>query len=125
MIRRVKKDYWKQSVSQCSGDSKKMWKALYEFMPSKASRSPNSIIVDDEVCNSNDATFKCRLLYLGHGENVLFVLLIFVVCFVFVGVECMYIRGGAGSCLGWGGLLLYYRMPGYVVMFNVIISFSI
>ena len=24
----------------------------------------------------------------------------------------MCIRGGAGSCLGWGGLLLYYRMPG-------------
>ena len=30
--------------------------------------------------------------------------LIFVVCFVFVGVECMCIRGGAGSCLGWGGV---------------------
>ena len=64
------------------------------------------------------------LLYFGHEEVVLFVPLIFVVCFVFVGVDCMCIRGGAGSCLGWGGLL-YYRMPGYVVMFKVIISFSI
>ena len=59
------------------------------------------------------------LLYFGHGEVVLFVLPIFV------GVDCMCIRGGARSCLGWGGLLLYYRMPGYVVMFKVIISFNI
>ena len=55
MIRRAKENYCKQSVSQCSNDSKKMWKALNEFMPSKASPSPNSIIVEDEVCNSNDA----------------------------------------------------------------------
>ena len=65
------------------------------------------------------------LLFFSHGEVVLFVPLIFVVRFVFVGVDCMCIRGGAGSCLGWGGLLLYYRMPGYVVMFKVIISLGI
>ena len=39
--------------SKCSGDSRKRWKASNEFMPSKASPSPNSIIVNDEVCNSN------------------------------------------------------------------------
>ena len=53
IIRKAKEDYCKQTVSSCSGDSKKMWKALNEFVPKKASPSPTSIIVDDQVCNNN------------------------------------------------------------------------
>ena len=53
IIRKAKEDYCKQTVSSCSGDSKKMWKALNEFVPKKASPSPTFIIIDDQVCNNN------------------------------------------------------------------------
>ncbi|XP_072028290.1 uncharacterized protein [Amphiura filiformis] len=52
MIRKAKETYCKQSVSQNAGDSKKMWKALNDILPHKASPSPSSITIDDEVCTS-------------------------------------------------------------------------
>ena len=52
MVRRAKEKYCKQSVFQCNGDSKKLWKTLQDILPSKESPTPSTITVDGEVYNS-------------------------------------------------------------------------
>ena len=49
MIRQSKEKYYKQSVADCNGDSKNLWKTLHDILPSKVTQTPNSIIVDDIV----------------------------------------------------------------------------
>ena len=54
MIREEKQTYCKQSVSDNVGNSKKMWNALHNILPRKASPSPSSINVDGRVCTDKN-----------------------------------------------------------------------
>ena len=49
MIRKSKENFYKSSISDGTGDSKKLWKTLKDIVPTNPAKTPSSIIVDDTV----------------------------------------------------------------------------